>query len=60
MVAGTPEDVKRETLECLEIGGPGGGYIIASDHSVHDDIPEVNILTLIETVKKYGKYPLKL
>lgn len=60
MVAGSPEDVKRETLECLEIGGPGGGYIIASDHSVHDDIPEVNILTLIETVKKYGKYPLKI
>ena len=22
-VAGSPEDVKRETLECLEIGGPG-------------------------------------
>jgi len=60
MVNGTPQDVAKETLECLKIGGPNGGYIIASDHSIHDDIPEENILTLIETAKKYGKYPLKI
>lgn len=58
MVSGTPEDVAAETLECLKIGAPGGGYIIATDHSFHDDVPEENVWAYINTVKKYGKYPL--
>jgi uroporphyrinogen decarboxylase len=60
MVSGTPEEVVAETKECLKIGAPGGGYIIATDHSLHDDIPEENVWAYINTVKKYGKYPLKL
>jgi len=58
MVFGTPEEVVAETMECLKIGAPGGGYIIATDHSLHDDIPEENVWAYIETAKKYGKYPL--
>jgi len=57
---GSKEDVIRQTLECIEVAGPGGGYILGSDHSLHDGIPVSNILTMIETVKKYGKYPLCL
>lgn len=57
---GTREDVVRQTLECMGTAGPGGGYILGSDHSLHDGIPIENILTMIETVKKYGKYPLDL
>ena len=59
MVSGTTEEVAAETIECLKIAAPGGGYIIATDHSLHDDIPEENVWTYINTVKKYGKYPLK-
>ncbi len=59
MVNGTPEDVEREALECLKIAAPGGGYILATDHSIHDDIPNENVHAYIETVKKYGTYPLK-
>lgn len=59
MVSGTIQEVEAETIECLKIGGPGGGYIIATDHSLHDDIPKKNIMAYINTVKKYGKYPLK-
>jgi uroporphyrinogen decarboxylase len=60
MVTGTPRDVEREALECLRIAAPGGGYILATDHSLHDDIPTDNILAYIEAAKKFGKYPLKL
>ena len=56
LVSGSVEDVIAETKECLEIGMPGGGYILSSDHSYHDDIPLENIYALIETAKKYGKY----
>jgi uroporphyrinogen decarboxylase len=59
MVTGTPRDVEREALECLKTAAPGGGYILATDHSLHDDIPTENILAYIEAAKKYGKYPLK-
>jgi uroporphyrinogen decarboxylase len=59
MVTGTPEEVEREALECLRTAAPGGGYILATDHSLHDDIPTENIHTYIEAAKKYGIYPLK-
>jgi len=59
MVTGTPEDVEREALECLKTAAPGGGYILATDHSLHDDIPLDNIYAYIEAAKKYGTYPLK-
>jgi uroporphyrinogen decarboxylase len=60
MVSGTPEDVKREALECLRIAAPGGGYVLATDHSLHDDIPLANIRAYIEVAKEHGGYPLKL
>ncbi len=57
---GNEEEVKKEVMDCLRIAGPGGGYICASDHSLHDDIPLKNILKMIETVKKYGNYPINI
>lgn len=56
---GSKEDVIRQTLECLEIGGIGGGYVLGSDHSLHDGIPVDNIFTMFETAKRYGEYPIK-
>ncbi|MBN2072523.1 MAG: hypothetical protein JW770_01085 [Actinobacteria bacterium] len=60
MVSGTPDEVIEEALECLRIGAPGGRYIIATDHSLHDDIPGENVTAYIEAVKKYGNYPIRI
>lgn len=60
LVTGSVDDVKAETIECLRVGAHGGGYILASDHSLHDDIPNENIFVMVETGLKYGKYPLAL
>ena len=57
MVTGTPEDVRREALECLCVAAPGGGYILATDHSLHDDIPLENILAYVGVAKENGTYP---
>jgi uroporphyrinogen decarboxylase len=54
---GTEQDVEREVKECLEIAAPGGGYVLGSDHSLHEGIPVSNILKMIETAKRHGKYP---
>ncbi len=56
MVSGTPEDVRREALECLRIAAPGGAYVLATDHSLHDDIPLENIQAYIEVARRHGRY----
>ena len=55
---GTPDDVERETLNCLLDAALGGGYILAPDHSYHSAIPSPNIWRALETCKTYGHYPL--
>ncbi len=58
MVTGTPGEVVAEVKECIDIAAPGGAYIIATDHSLHDDIPSENVYAFIKAVHKYGQYPM--
>jgi len=58
MVTGTPEMIRAEVKECMSIGASGGGYIIATDHSIHDDISVDNVFAFINAVKEYGNYPI--
>lgn len=60
IVHGKPEEVAAQTIECLRIAAPGGGYILCSDHSLHDDVPYENAIAIYETGRKYGKYPICL
>ncbi len=53
---GTPGEVRRETIERIEALGPGGGYIVASSHSITDDVPPENYRAMIETVWEYGVF----
>ena len=53
-----PDVVEREVLQCLLDGAPGGGYIVAPDHSYHSAIPVANIWRVLDTVRRYGTYPL--
>jgi len=52
---GTPEDVAAEVREAIDIAAPGGGYILASDHSLHDGIPIENITTMFDVGATYGR-----
>ncbi|MDR0732361.1 MAG: hypothetical protein LBF63_11880 [Treponema sp.] len=60
LVKGSPQDVAVQVKECIAIAGPGGGYCLGSDHSVHDDIPNRNVFALYEAGRTYGRYPLNL
>lgn len=51
---GTPDAVEAEVREALRIAAPGGGYILASDHSLHDGIPVANVLRLFDAGRRYG------
>ncbi len=51
---GTPEEVAAEVREAIDIAAPGGGYVLASDHSLHDGIPVENIITMFRVGREYG------
>lgn len=56
LVSGSTDDVRAEVRECIDAAALGGGYILASDHSVHDDIPNANVFALADEGHKYGDY----
>jgi uroporphyrinogen decarboxylase len=51
---GTPADVAAEVKEAIDLAAPGGGYILASDHSLHDGIPLDNIMEMFRVGAEYG------
>jgi uroporphyrinogen decarboxylase len=51
---GTPAEVAAEVRQAIDVAAPGGGYILASDHSVHDGIPVENIIAMFREGTDYG------
>jgi len=57
---GTPDDVRAEVKEAIQIAAPGGRYVLASDHSLHDGIPVENIVAMFDAAREYGQYPISI
>lgn len=57
---GTKEDVVRETKKVLKIASPGGGHILSSSNTIHSSVPTENFITMLETARKYGAYPINI
>ena len=53
---GTPDDVRREVQERIEIFAPGGGFVFNTIHNVQAKVPVENLLVLYETVRRYRSY----
>jgi len=53
---GTPEEVRAQVHERLEIFGRGGGFVFNPVHNVQAKVPIENLLAMYETVKEYGRY----
>ena len=56
---GTPEEVRAEVQERLEIFAPGGGFVFNPIHNVQQATPPENLIAALDTVLKHGKYPVK-
>ncbi len=50
---GTPDEVRAEAQECLDIFAPGGGHVVNPIHNIQADVPVENILALYETARNY-------
>jgi uroporphyrinogen decarboxylase len=57
---GSVEDVIKETLEVIKKAADGGGFILSSSNSIHSAVKPANYLAMLNTVRAYGNYPIKL
>jgi uroporphyrinogen decarboxylase len=57
---GTREDVIAETRLRISQLASGGGYILAPSNHLQADVPPENVVTLFETAREFGKYPIKV
>ena len=56
---GSREDVIAETKRRIAQLAPGGGYILAPSNHLQADVSPENVVTLFETARKFGKYPIE-
>jgi uroporphyrinogen-III decarboxylase len=49
---GTPEQVKAEVHDRIEIFGRGGGFIFATIHNIQARVPVENLLALFEAFRE--------
>jgi len=54
------DEVRQEVKEAIKKAGYGGGYICMSSNSIHSGVRPENYVAMIEAIREYGKYPLKL
>jgi uroporphyrinogen decarboxylase len=57
---GSVEDVINETLDVIKKAADGGGFILSSSNSIHSAVKPENYLAMINTIRAYGNYPIKL
>ena len=56
--AGTPEEVRQEVKRVIDLLGENGGYMVASVHTIMNDVPPENVLAMVDAVEEFGKYSL--
>jgi uroporphyrinogen decarboxylase len=47
---GTPAEVGQEVRRVTEVLAPGGGYMLASVHTIMEEVPPENILAMVDAV----------
>ncbi len=60
LTRGTPEETEKEVKEKLRTVAPGGGYCLGSSNSIPEYVKPENFRAMVETAKKYGKYPINV
>ena len=53
---GTPDEVRAQVRERLEVFGKGGGFVFNPIHNVQASVPVENLLAMYETVRECGVY----
>lgn len=51
---GTPEEVRRETLERCEIFAPGGGFVFNTVHNIQARTPLENMIAMFDALSEFN------
>ena len=60
LVLGTPDDVRADALYALRHAAPGGGFIFGSSHSIATGAKYDNYMAMLDTLARYGSYPIEV
>ena len=52
---GSPDEVAAEVRRVIGELGPGGGYLLASVHTIMNDVPAANILAMVDAAVAAGR-----
>jgi len=50
---GTPQEVKEQVRDGIEIFSPGGGFVFCTIHNIQANTPIENVLAMFEVVREY-------
>lgn len=53
---GTPEEVRQQARERLNIFAPGGGFVFSPSHNTQHGVPPANILAMADAVFEHRRY----
>ena len=53
---GTPDEVREEVKRVIQILGRNGGYMLASVHTIMNDVPAENVLAMVDAAVEFGQY----
>ncbi len=53
---GSTEDVAQEVSRCMLEGAPGGGFILSSSNTIYKGTRPENLVAMIQTAKRMGRY----
>lgn len=56
MLRGSPRDVERDVLRCMEAAKEGGGFILGVGDQTPWDTPEENLHAFVEAGRRHGRY----
>lgn len=54
---GTPEDVRRHTIDCLEAGRGDGGHILCASNAITASVPLANYLAVVNAYREVAGLP---
>ncbi|HKJ28189.1 MAG TPA: uroporphyrinogen decarboxylase family protein, partial [Anaerolineales bacterium] len=60
LTMGTPEDVEAEVKHRISTLAKGGGYAVGSSNTVAHYVKLDNYKAMIQSTRKYGKYPIEI
>ena len=50
-----PDEIRAETIRCIEALGEGGGYICGPDHHIKPDVPAENAVALFDAARSFRR-----